>query len=178
VGFPGHPTVEVPGRHPHLAELVRGIPIDYGGHRDELSLALEGDETTGLRGHVCATAWVLDPAASRILLVRHPVLGWATIGGHLVAGEPPAAGAARELREESGLDLTPLTDTPEVLHPGWFPPGPTGPGHWHHNLGFRFVADPRAPLTPEPGAPMVWFARDQLPEPRVSDIAPVLAQLR
>ncbi len=178
MGFPDHPTVDVPGHHPALAALVRRIPIDYGEHRDELARALESDTATPLRGHLCVTAWVIDAAATQILLVRHRTLGWATIGGHLDVGEAPAIGATRELREESGLDLSPTSVVPDVLHPGWFPASATGPGHWHHNLGYRFVADPAGRLMPEPGAPVAWFSVDDLPDPRVPDIAPVLAALQ
>jgi 8-oxo-dGTP pyrophosphatase MutT (NUDIX family) len=178
VGFPGH-TIDVPvgAPAPALAALVRSIPHDPFGRRDRLAAVLDGEGGDDLAGHLCATAWVLDPAAGAVLLVRHRVLGWCTPGGHIETGESPALAAARELREETGLDLTAAADRPDVLHPAVFPAGSGGPAHWHHNLGFRFSAGRDAPLAAEAGAPVAWFPLDDLPEPRVPDLAVVLPLL-
>jgi 8-oxo-dGTP pyrophosphatase MutT (NUDIX family) len=177
MGFPDHPTIDVPGHWPELAALVRAIPVDPHGARDELAAALDA-ETGDRRGHVCATAWVFDGTGSQILLVDHPVLGWTTPGGHVDAGEDLADTASRELLEETGLDLSPDPPAAQVLHSAWFPDSPKGAGHWHHNIGYRFVADPSAPLTPEPDAPVAWFPVDQLPVLRVADLDEVVAALR
>jgi 8-oxo-dGTP pyrophosphatase MutT (NUDIX family) len=48
---------------------------------------------------------VLDDAG-RLLLLRHVGRAWGTPGGAIEPGETPAEAAARELREETGLDLT------------------------------------------------------------------------
>jgi 8-oxo-dGTP diphosphatase len=56
------------------------------------------------------TASVLVTRDGRVMLVRRgiePAKGaWDIPGGFLEANEHPAAGAARELREETGLDIT------------------------------------------------------------------------
>lgn len=56
----------------------------------------------------CAAAVVRD-ADSRVLLVRRanePARGlWSIPGGHIEVGESPAEAAAREVREETGLDI-------------------------------------------------------------------------
>ena len=47
---------------------------------------------------------IVDDAEGRVLLVRHSYMrGWHFPGGGIQAGEPPAAGIIRELKEEVGL---------------------------------------------------------------------------
>ncbi|KZN24999.1 NUDIX hydrolase [Haladaptatus sp. R4] len=57
----------------------------------------------------CAGVAVVDDDS--VLIVKRaadPGRGeWTIPGGHLEVGEPPAAGAARELHEETGLSVTP-----------------------------------------------------------------------
>jgi ADP-ribose pyrophosphatase YjhB (NUDIX family) len=49
----------------------------------------------------------------RMLLLRQPPgLGWSLPAGLLERGEPPVDGCARELREESGIDLSSADLTP------------------------------------------------------------------
>lgn len=60
---------------------------------------------------VGAVALVRDsdaPAPGRLLLLRQPSgVGWTVPAGLLRRGETPAQGCARELAEESGIELTP-----------------------------------------------------------------------
>jgi 8-oxo-dGTP pyrophosphatase MutT (NUDIX family) len=178
MGFPGH-TIDVPpaAPAPELAALVRSARRDPFGWRERLASALEGQDGQDFAGHLCATAWVLDASRSQVLLVRHPVLGHCTPGGHVEEGESPDHAAARELREETRLNLAPASEQPDVLHPVLFPAGATGPAHWHHNLGYVFVADVSQPVAGEPGAPVAWFAVDGLPAPRVDDLDVILPLL-
>lgn len=56
-------------------------------------------------GHFTASAFVLSPDATALLLIFHRRLGhWLQPGGHLEAGDASVVAAARrEVREESGL---------------------------------------------------------------------------
>jgi 8-oxo-dGTP pyrophosphatase MutT (NUDIX family) len=59
-------------------------------------------------GHVTASAFVLDPAHERLLLILHAKLGrWLQPGGHVESGDSSVAAAAqREVLEETGLDVS------------------------------------------------------------------------
>ncbi|OIB58435.1 NUDIX domain-containing protein [Natrialba sp. SSL1] len=61
----------------------------------------------------CATVAVVDPDESAVLCVERgvpPGVGeWTLPGGHMEIGESPEAAAARELAEETGLEVDPLS---------------------------------------------------------------------
>jgi 8-oxo-dGTP pyrophosphatase MutT (NUDIX family) len=191
VGFP-HLTHDVPGADEALARLAASAAVDPLGHGALLAEALraggtshEGDrgEERAARGrtpagHLCATAWVLDPSGTSTLLVRHRSLGWVEPGGHLERGEDPARAAARELREETGIDAVPVLPHPAVVHAGPFPARGSEPAHHHWNLGYLFVVDRSVATRAEPGAPVAWFDLDQLPSPAVADLPVVLPAVR
>jgi 8-oxo-dGTP diphosphatase len=177
VGFPGG-TIDVPGaRRPDVAAVVAGAAVDPYGHGERLVAVLR-DGLAVAPGHLATNAWVLDADGARLLLVRHRVLGWVNPGGHLDDGEAPAAGAARELFEETGLALAPVSESPMLVRAAVFPARGDDPAHWHWNLHYLFRGDPAAPLAPEPGSPVAWFPVESLPEPRVGDLADLLAVLR
>jgi ADP-ribose pyrophosphatase YjhB (NUDIX family) len=177
VGFPGG-TVDVPGSHrPELAAVVAGAALDPYGHGERLVAVLR-DGLPVAPGHLATNAWVLDQRGERLLLVKHRTLGWVNPGGHLDDGETPAAGAARELAEETGLELPPVAASPVLVRAAVFPARGDDPAHWHWNLHYLFRGDPSASLTPEAGSPVAWFPVDDLPEPRVADLSDLLALLR
>jgi 8-oxo-dGTP diphosphatase len=175
VGFP-HPTHDVPGHDEALARVAAASLLDPFGHAAQLAAGLRGADAAA--GHVCATAWVLDPAAESTLLVRHPSLGWVEPGGHIELGEAPAAAAARELLEETGLVAAPFDSRPALVHAGTFPARGADPEHCHWNIGYLFVVERTAPLAAEVDAPLQWFEFDQLPGDAVPDLPHVLPALR
>jgi 8-oxo-dGTP diphosphatase len=176
MGFPGD-TVDVPtgpgGARPDLAAIIEEARLDPYGHGERLVAVLR-DGLTVAPGHLATNAWVFDGEGARILLVRHRLLGWVNPGGHLSRRETPAAGARRELAEETGLDVEPLDTRPGLVRAAVFPARGTDPAHWHWNLHHLFVADPARPVTPEPGSPVAWFAVDHLPDHRVGDLEELL----
>ena len=98
----------------------------------------------------------------RILLVRHTYRGrhWSLPGGIALPGEEPAAAAARELLEETGLVLAP-TDMSGVYYDAGHDFGPT------LHFVFRFPFDPAqtpVAMPPEIGE-TTWARLDDLPEP-------------
>lgn len=113
----------------------------------------------------CAGALVTDEAG-RLLLVRRtiePFAGyWDIPGGFLEADEHPEAGAVRELREETGLDveLTGLLG----IYMDWYAPSADAT-RCHHSLNFYYsarVSGGALALDAEADAAR-WFAPDELP---------------
>jgi 8-oxo-dGTP diphosphatase len=158
MGFP-HPTVDVPGEWPAIRDELAMLDDSLAR---ELRDALNGVAASSASGHVCATAWVIDPTGQYTLLVLHPDLGWSTPGGHVERHELTRGAALRELEEETGLtrfDVRPLEDRPSFVHvtdrEGERP-------HRHWNVAWTFVADMDAPLSPIESAR--WWPIDALPD--------------
>lgn len=110
----------------------------------------------------CASALVVR--GGRVLLVQRaiePFKGWWDIpGGFLEPGEHPEAGAIRELREETGLEIRPT----EIL--GIFMDAyPYGAGE-EHTLNLFYLAKVMGgePVAASDAAALAWFSKEELPE--------------
>ena len=112
-------------------------------------------------GHLTASAFVLSPEGSRLLLVRHSKLGfWVQPGGHVDPGDGDVLAAARrEVAEESGLTgLVPVLPGIFDVDVHAFPAAGDEPAHAHLDVRFLFRAA-GAELMPGPGEDEVdWVA--------------------
>ena len=106
--------------------------------------------------HFTASAIVIGPRG--VLLHRHKLLGlWLQPGGHIDAGEEPAAAALREAAEETGLELR--------LHDGrLFHVDVHGAARGHTHLDLRYVVeagdqDPAPP--PGESQDVRWFGWEE-----------------
>jgi 8-oxo-dGTP pyrophosphatase MutT (NUDIX family) len=115
--------------------------------------------------HVTASALIVHPGSSRILLRWHErQQAWLQVGGHGDPGEQdPLAIALREAREETGLtDLRPWPDA-ALRHVVIVPvaAGRGEPEHEHADLRFVLATDEPDAATPErPGATLRWLAAE------------------
>ena len=114
-------------------------------------------------GHVTASAALLDPSRSAMLLALHAKLGkWLQLGGH-ADGHPDAlAVACREAAEESGLEVAPAMAEPIDVDIHAIPLHGTDPAHFHYDVRFvLFAAQTTAKASPESLA-LRWIPLDRM----------------
>lgn len=118
-----------------------------------------------LPDHLTASALVVDPSRTRVLMGLHRKVGlWLQFGGHIEPSDTSIADAAlREAHEESGLAAVTLVDPlPLRLDRHAAPCG----ARYHLDVQLLAVADPDEPVAVSPESLAVqWFAVDALPEP-------------
>lgn len=137
--------------------------------RAELLRRLESGEELysreNLSAHLTASAWVVSPDRTRVLLAWHNLYrSWAWLGGHADGERDLLAAALREVREESGLNIVrPVTEaiySLEILPvSGHEKRGRYVPSHLHLNLTFLLEADPALSLRvkPDENSRVGWF---------------------
>ncbi|CUR60426.1 NUDIX hydrolase [metagenome] len=144
---------------PEQAALRDRFLAHLGDHADGLTKACFPD-------HLTAGAIVVSPRADAVLLNHHRKAdAWLAFGGHLEPGDPSlAAGAQRELVEESGLTAFELDPEPLCLdaHAVEFC---SDRGTVHHlDVRFVAVAEPDGThATSEESLDVRWWPVDALP---------------
>lgn len=116
-------------------------------------------------GHLTGSAWIVSSDRSHTLLTHHRKLDkWLQLGGHADGDGDLLAVALREAVEESGLpDVRPLSSAIFDVDRHWIPPRKTEPGHYHYDLRFLLVADPRVPLAiSSESKDLAWVALEQV----------------
>ena len=107
---------------------------------------------TNLLAHMTASAWVVNPQRSKVLMVYHRLYdSWSWAGGHADGEEDMLAVALREVREETGVQcLRPVTEeiySLEVLTvDGHEKHGQYVPSHLHLNVTYLLEAEEDQPL--------------------------------
>ena len=107
---------------------------------------------TNLLAHMTASAWVVNPQRSKVLMVYHRLYdSWSWAGGHADGEEDLLAVALREVREETGVQrLRPVTEeiySLEVLTvDGHEKHGRYVPRHLHLNVTYLLEAEEDQPL--------------------------------
>ena len=118
--------------------------------------------------HMTASAWVVNPARDRVLMVYHRIYdSWSWTGGHADGEEDLAAVALREVREETGVKSARLLSEEifslETLTvDGHEKRGVYVPSHLHLNVTYLVEADEHDPLTvcEEENSGVRWFSLD------------------
>ena len=118
--------------------------------------------------HMTASAWVVNPARDRVLMVYHKIYdSWSWTGGHADGEEDLAAVALREVREETGVKSARLLSEDifsleSLTVDGHEKRGAYVPSHLHLNVTYLLEADDRDPLTvcEEENSGVRWFTLD------------------
>ena len=93
-------------------------------------------------GHITGSAWIVDAAGDRVLLVHHRKLGrWLQPGGHCDGDSDTLAVALREAREESGLDVRALDGAIFDIDVHAIPARGRDPDHFHFDVRFLVQAE-------------------------------------
>lgn len=122
--------------------------------------------------HFTASAWVVNPARDKVLMVYHNIYdSWSWTGGHADGDADLQAVAYREAREETGVSsLKPLSDGPVSLEvitvDGHVKRGAYVSSHLHLNLTYLFEADEQQALTvkEDENSGVAWIPKDVLAE--------------
>lgn len=124
-----------------------------------------------LAHHLTASAWVVSPDRSSVLMAYHNLYNsWAWLGGHADGEWNLLQVAKREAAEESGIrDLRTVTEdifSLEILTVnGHEKKGSYIPSHLHLNLTYLFEADPTAQLriNPDENSDVGWVRTADVP---------------
>ena len=120
---------------------------------------------TNLIAHMTASAWVVNPPRTNVLMVYHNIYdSWSWTGGHADGEEDLLAVALREVREESGVKhARPASEnifSLEVLTvDGHEKRGAYVSSHLHLNVTYLLIADDSDALTvkPDENSGVRWF---------------------
>ena len=122
--------------------------------------------------HLTASAWVVSPERSRVLMCWHKLYrSWSWLGGHADGDTDLLGVALREVREESGLThvrpVSPEIFSVEILTvDGHEKRGVYVSSHLHLNVTYLLEADPGEPLTAkeDENSGLAWFRPEEAVE--------------
>jgi ADP-ribose pyrophosphatase YjhB (NUDIX family) len=164
-----------------LSELKAYVPYNQQEQQDRALLvawlqAAQNDDALAARlwgrgnpAHLTASAWVVSPDRSVVLMAYHNLYdSWAWLGGHADGQRDLRAVALREVREESGLAQARLA-SPDILSvevltvDGHEKRGAYVSSHLHLNVTFLVEADPVEPLRakPDENRAVAWMAPEE-----------------
>lgn len=93
-------------------------------------------------GHITGSAWVVNPARTRVLLLHHAKLGkWVQPGGHCDGDSNVLAVALRETLEETGLTAAPVSQEIFDIDIHEIPEYWNTPAHLHFDVRYLLEAD-------------------------------------
>ena len=151
-------------------QILNYIPFNEQEERDKkllLEWLSEPDvfERKNERAHFTASAWVVNPERTKVLMIYHNIYdSWAWMGGHADGEENLFAVAEREAKEESGItDIKAISEeiaSVEILTVnGHEKRGKYVPSHLHLNATYFFEAPEEQELSvkPDENSGVMWI---------------------
>lgn len=153
-----------------LLERLDAYPHFFAEEREalprfrELLQSADAYQRTHLPGHITGSAWIVDTARTKTLLVHHAKLNkWVQPGGHADGDENVLAVALKETEEETGLATLAIVPDFFDIDIHTIPARPEIGQHEHYDVRFLFVADADAPIVvSEESHDVQWIALDNL----------------
>lgn len=122
-------------------------------------------------GHITVSAWIVNRDRTKVLFCYHNIYkSWSWIGGHADGDENLLTVAVKEAKEETGADVTPLSDkifSLEILPvAGHVRKGKYVPSHVHYNVTYLVYADENKALSvcEEENSAVGWIDISEIPE--------------
>lgn len=136
-------TLEIHPHHQAHDRQARDLARDFASTQIHIL------DRVNLQGHFTGSAFVVDPARTRFLLLWHRKLDkWVQPGGHADGDPDLLAVARREALEETGIDATAVSPGIFDLDIHTIPASPKVPAHLHYDARFLLEADPATALEP------------------------------
>lgn len=140
--------------------------------KDIIISFLENNPNAFLRenklAHMTASAWIVNKARSKTLMVYHNLYdSWSWTGGHADGEEDLLKVSMKEATEETGAAVQPVSKdiySLEILTVnGHEKRGEYVPSHLHMNVTYLLQADENAPLKACPGenSGVSWFSLEE-----------------
>ena len=159
-----------------IAQIMNYTPVNEQEETDKATFLrwLQRGEDISIRenldGHLTASAWVVNPQRTHVLMAYHKLYdSWAWLGGHADGNWDLQAVAENEAREESGIrQLRTVSEEPislEVLVvTGHEKKGKYVPCHLHLNLTYLFEAEEDQALSckPDENSGVDWIPMEAL----------------
>lgn len=132
-----------------------------------------------LAGHLTGSAWVVNEARTKAVLLHHKKLNiWVQPGGHMEDSDATMLAASlREATEETGLtDLQLGQESIFDLDIHKIPARKDEPEHWHLDVRYLFVTQQEELTLCEDSNDLAWFDRAQIEQ--LTDEESVLRMVR
>ena len=141
----------------HEQQMLERLTAFVSAHENFYSREL-------LIGHITASAWIVDEANSHALLLHHGKLNkWLQPGGHVEDDADILSAAMREAREETGVDVQPISEKIFDVDIHEIPARPNESAHFHYDIRFLLVADKAAPLlVSSESKDLAWVALSEI----------------
>lgn len=125
-------------------------------------------ERSNKKGHITASAWLLNEDKSKALLTHHAKLNkWMQLGGHCDGDADVLAVAIKEAQEESGIDeIKPIMNEIFDVDVHLIPSNAKDEAHYHYDIRFllQVIADEAFKVSSE-SKNLMWVSKNlnQLP---------------